>query len=210
MKKDLIERLLNEQTTPDEEHLVAQMLQQGEDMEQWLTEDETAEYDRIVSQRRAKRRQLRWAIAAVIVALIVVGTIVLWPKEQVGDTIVATKTEKLNQSEVSYAELDNSDARPSVAVIAPAKLAVSPKGIAKRVKQQPKANTTDSLQYYIARLEKELENVNESTYAVKAEEVLRADARLQKLVQRIMMGELTKDDVPAEAMNTNQIMEEQP
>ena len=35
MKKDLIERLLNEQTTPDEEHLVAQMLQQGEDMEQW-------------------------------------------------------------------------------------------------------------------------------------------------------------------------------
>ena len=120
MKKDLIERLLNEQTTPDEEHLVAQMLQQGEDMEQWLTEDETAEYDRIVSQRRAKRRQLRWAIAAVIVALIVVGTIVLWPKEQVGDTIVATKTEKLNQSEVSYAELDNSDARPSVAVIAPA------------------------------------------------------------------------------------------
>ena len=78
MKKDLIERLLNEQTTPDEEHLVAQMLQQGEDMEQWLTEDETAEYDRIVSQRRAKRRQLRWAIAAVIVALIVVGTIVLF------------------------------------------------------------------------------------------------------------------------------------
>lgn len=42
------------------------------------------------------------------------------------------------------------------------------------------------------------------------EEVLRADARLQKLVQRIMMGELTKDDVPAEAMNTNQTMEEQP
>jgi hypothetical protein len=40
--------------------------------------------------------------------------------------------------------------------------------------------------------------------------VLRADARLQKLVQRIMMGELTKDDVPAEAMNTNQTKEEQP
>jgi hypothetical protein len=210
MKKELIERLLNEQTTPEEEHLIAQMLQQEEDMEQWLTEDETAEYDRIVSQRRAKRRQLRWAIAAVIVALIVVGTIVLWPKEQVGDTTVATKTEKLNQSEVSYAELDNSDARPSVAVIAPSKPAESPKGIAMCVKQQQKANTTDSLQYYIARLEKELENVNESTYAVKAEEVLRADARLQKLVQRIMMGELSKDDVPAEAMNTNQIMEEQP
>ena len=78
------------------------------------------------------------------------------------------------------------------------------------MKQQQKADTTDSLQYYIAHLEKELENVNESTYTAKAEEVLRADARLQKLVQRIMMGELTKDDVPAEAMNTNQTKEEQP
>ena len=69
-------------------------------------------------------------------------------------------------------------------------------------------STTDSLQYYIASLEKELENVNESTYTAKAEEVLRADARLQRLVQRIMMGELTKDNVPAEAMNTNKTMEE--
>ena len=79
-----------------------------------------------------------------------------------------------------------------------------------RLKNRTTANTTDSLQYYIARLEKELENVNESTYTTKADEVLRADARLQKLVQRIMIGELTKDNVPAEALNTNQTMEEQP
>ena len=43
------------------------MTQQEEDMEQWLTEDETAEYDRIVSQRKAKYRMLRWAIAAVVI-----------------------------------------------------------------------------------------------------------------------------------------------
>ena len=72
------------------------------------------------------------------------------------------------------------------------------------------ASTTDSLQYYIARLEKELENVNESTYTTKAEEVLRADARLQKLVQRIMMGELTKANMPSEALNNNKTTEEQP
>ena len=54
----------------------------------------------------------------------------------------------------------------------------------------------------------ELESVNESTYTVKAEEVLRADTRLQKLVQRIMMGELTKDNMPAEVLNTNKTMEE--
>jgi hypothetical protein len=67
MKRDLIHKLLNEQTTPEEEHLIARMLQQEEDMEQWLTEDETAEYDRIVSQRKAKYRMLRWAIAAVVI-----------------------------------------------------------------------------------------------------------------------------------------------
>ncbi len=209
MKKDLIEKLLNEQTTPEEEHLVAQMLQQEEDMEQWLTEDETAEYDRIVSQRSAKHRVLRWAIAAAILAFIAVGTIVLWPREQASDTVAEQKTEEVADPVIRNAEPVVSHVESSVAATSP-KTAISPKAVAKRVKRQKKANTIDSLQYYIARLEKELENVNESTYTAKAEEVLRADARLQKLVQRIMIGELTKDNVPAEALNTNQTTEEQP
>ena len=209
MKKDLIERLLNEQTTPEEEHLVAQMLQQEEDMDSWLAEDETAEYDRIVNERRAKHHFLRWAIAAIIVLLVAAGGFVLWPREQTSDTIAEQKKKEVTEPVIRDAEPVVRNMEPSVATASP-KPAVSPKGIAKRVKQQQKANTTDSLQYYIARLEKELENVNESTYTAKAEEVLRADARLQKLVQRIMMGELTKDDVPAEAMNTNQTKEEQP
>jgi hypothetical protein len=37
-----------------------------------------------------------------------------------------------------------------------------------------------------------------------------SDARLQKLVQRIMMGELTKETQPQEALNTNIMTEEQP
>lgn len=209
MKKDLIERLLNEQTTSEEEHLVAQMLQQEENMEQWLTEDETAEYDSIVNQRRTKHRTLRWAAAAVIVAFIAMGAIVLWPREQASDVVAEQKTKEIIEPVIREAEPVVRNLEPSVATASP-KPAVSPKGGAKRVKRQQKANTTDSLQYYIARLEKELENVNESTYTAKAEEVLRADARLQKLVQRIMMGELTKDYVPAEALNTNQTMEEQP
>lgn len=209
MKKDLIERLLNEQTTPEEEHLVAQMLQQEEDMDSWLAEDETAEYDRIVNERRAKHHFLRWAIAAIIVLLVAAGGFVLWPREQASDVVAEQKTKEIIEPVIREAEPVVRNMEPSVATASP-KPAVSPKGGAKRVKRQQKANTTDSLQYYIARLEKELENVNESTYTAKAEEVLRADARLQKLVQRIMMGELTKDNVPEEALNTNQTMEEQP
>ena len=210
MNKVLIDKLLNGQSTPEEEHLVAKMLQQEEAMDRWLTEDETEKYDRIVSQRRARRRVLRWAVAAVAVVLVAAGAAMLWPGEQASDAVAEQKAEEVTEPMIHDAEPVVADGEASVAVIAPSSPAVSPKKVSKRVNQETKATTTDSLQYYITRLEKELENVNESTYAAKAEEVLRADGRLQKLVQRIMMGELTKDDVPAEAMNTNQTMEEQP
>lgn len=203
MKRDLIHKLLNEQTTPEEEHLIARMLQQEEDMEQWLTEDETAEYDRIVSQRKAKYRMLRWAIAAVVVVLISAGAIVLMPREQTGDTIAEHEAKGVTTPAVHHSNL-------SIAESASSKPAERPVRTTRRMRQQAIVSTTDSLQYYIARLEKELENVNESTYTAKAEEVLRADARLQKLVQRIMMGELTKETQPQEALNTNIMTEEQP
>ena len=202
MKQDLIKKLLNEQTTPEEEQLIAKMLQQEQDMESWLTEDETAEYDRIVSQRSTKLRILRWAIAAVIALLMVGGAVILWPQQpsepQVVITTNSTPTSKSN-------DVKEQPLLPQKEVQQPASKKVKTKSVKRR-----QASTTDSLQYYIARLEKELENVNESTYTAKAEEVLRADARLQKLVQRIMMGELTKDNMPAEALNTNKTMEEQP
>ena len=102
------------------------------------------------------------------------------------------------------------DAEPVKALATSVKPSLITKRHKKGLRKKTAANTTDSLQYYIARLEKELENVNESTYSTKAEEVLRADARLQKLVQRIMVGELSKDNMPSEALNTNKTTEEQP
>ena len=202
MKKDLIEKLLNEQTTPEEEHLIAKMLQQEEDMESWLIEDETAVYDHIVAKRQARRRFLRWAIAAVIVALLISGATLLWP-QQASDPQVATTSNVILNNQPN--DTKQQPLLPPTDILQP----VPQKAKGKAVKRR-QISATDSLNYYIARLEKELENVNESTYHTKAEEVLRADARLQKLVQRIMIGELTKDNVPAEALNTNKTMEEQP
>ena len=203
MKKELIDKLLNEQTTPEEEHLIAQELRQEEDIERWLIEDETAAYDSIVAKRQAKRRYLRWAIAAVIVALMISGATLLWPQQasetQVAKTTIAILNDKPKDTTKQQPLLSPTEIQQAV----PQKAKV--KGAKRR-----QTSVTDSLNYYIARLEKELENVNESTYTTKADEVLRADARLQKLVQRIMIGELTKDNVPAEALNTNQTMEEQP
>jgi len=202
MKKELIDKLLNEQTTPEEEHLIAQELRHEEDIERWLTEDKTAEYDSIVAKRQARRRYLRWAIAAVIVTLLISGATLLWP-QQASDPQMATTSNVILNNQPN--DTKQQPLLPPTEIQQP----VPPKAKKKAVKRR-QTSATDSLNYYIARLEKELENVNESTYNTKAEEVLRADARLQKLVQRIMIGELTKDNVPAEALNTNQTMEEQP
>ena len=203
MKKELIDKLLYEQTTPEEEHLIAQKLRQKEDIERWLIEDETALYDSIVAKRQAKRRYLRWAIAAVIVALLISGATLLWPQQasetQVAKTTNAILNDKPNDTTKQQPLLSSTEIQQ----------AVPQKAKVKAVKRR-QTSVTDSLNYYIARLEKELENVNESTYTTKADEVLRADARLQKLVQRIMIGELTKDDVQEEAMNINKTTEEQP
>ena len=203
MKKELIDKLLNEQTTPEEEHLIAQELRQEENIERWLIEDETALYDSIVAKRQAKRRYLRWAIAAVIVALVISGATILWP-QQVSETQVAKTTNAILNDKPN----DTTKQQPLLSSTE-IQQAVPQKAKVKAVKRR-QTSVTDSLNYYIARLEKELENVNESTYTTKADEVLRADARLQKLVQRIMIGELTKDNVPAEAMNINKATEEQP
>ena len=70
---DSIDKLLNDQTTSEEEHLIAQELRQGEDIDRWLTEDETAEYDRIVSNRQRKHRYLRWAVAAMVAIVLAPG-----------------------------------------------------------------------------------------------------------------------------------------
>lgn len=202
MKKELIERLLNEQTTPEEEHLIAQMLQQEEDMDSWLTEDETAEYDRIVGQRKAKRRFLRWAVAAVLVLMVVAGAFVLWPREQISEDMVAKK-ESVSSPQKTEVE-DTAEITPLIA-----KPVSTPKKANNRVRQPATANTQDSLEYYIARLEKELDEITDSiNYTAKAEQIIRADARLQKLIQRIMIGELTKDDQHTESMSMTK--EEQP
>jgi hypothetical protein len=203
MKKELIDKLLNEQTTPEEEHLIAQELRQKEDIERWLIEDETALYDSIVAKRQAKHRYLRWTIAATIAIVLAIGAAVLWPKQK-AISLVAT-TNAIQKPQPIPTAQDT--------VLVAQQFPIPKQKRSHTIKHQQvskQVSTIDSLQYYIVRLEHELENVSDSTYTAKAEQVIRADARLQKLVQRIMIGELTKDDVQEEAMNINKTTEEQP
>lgn len=224
MKEKLIEKLLKEQTTPEEEHLIAQMLHRKghEETDLWLAEDETETYDRLVAKRHSRRRTVRWAVAAVLTVFIAAGAIVLWPHDESpagGDTIAAheTKAESAVAPEAKPAVAPEANPAVGQEPAAPVTHApvVAQQSSATRAKSgathSPKAvNTTDSLQYYIARLEQELAQVTDSSYTAKAEQIIRADARLQRLVRRIMAGEIERNGQPVEAMVNNEGKEDLP
>lgn len=212
MKEDLIAKLLNEQTTPEEEHQIAQLLRPSDDeMAQWLAEDETAAYDQIVSSRHAKRHALRWAAAAVVTILLTAGAFVLWTKDTGIDTSRTHSTTSVPTPVTAQA--DSAVHREDAPIEAkPRTLAATPRPIKRPVHQQKASSSTtaDSLQIYIERLERELAQVTDSSYTTKAEQIIRADARLQRLVQRIMMGEITRNSQPMEAINSHEGKEDLP
>lgn len=224
MKEKLIEKLLKEQTTPEEEHLIAQMLHRKghEETDLWLAEDETATYDRLVAKRHSRRRTVRWAVAAVLTVFIAAGAIVLWPHDERpagGETIAAHETKAKPTVAPEANPAVGPEANPAVvpepaAPVTHAPVVAQQSGATRvkaRATHSPKAaNTTDSLQYYIARLEQELAQVTDSSYTAKAEQIIRADARLQRLVRRIMAGEIERNGQPVEAMVNNEGKEDLP
>lgn len=52
--------------------------------------------------------------------------------------------------------------------------------------------------------------MTDSSYTAKAEQIIRADARLQRLVRRIMAGEIERNGQPIEAMVNNEGKEDLP
>ena len=165
------------------------------------------------------------------------GAIVLWPHGESpagGDTIAVHRTEAKPAAAQEAKPTVGPEAKPAVAqeakpavvpepaapvthapVVAQQSGATRVKSGATRAKARathsPKAvNTTDSLQYYIARLEQELAQVTDSGYTAKAEQIIRADARLQRLVRRIMAGEIERNGQPVEAMVNNEGKEDLP
>jgi hypothetical protein len=80
------------------------------------------------------------------------------------------------------------------------------------VNKQPKASisesktsttvaTTDSLDYYIDKIERELAQVDESLYIERMNKVIHADERLQRMVNSYILHTLDKEGRPQTAAN---------
>ena len=69
-----------------------------------------------------------------------------------------------------------------------------------------KEKQIDSLDYYIAKIERELTQVDESLYIERMQRLIHADERLQRIVNNYLLHQLDKDGRPMEAINTNNVI----
>lgn len=204
----LTQRYLDGDTSLQEEKLLAEMIDRcpdatkeqkalaemlrchvvhGEDeMEQWLTEDETAVFDMIMAQRHRRQRRTSWTLwtaAASVVALLCMAVWLGFSNEESGKPPVAT-VESVTPRE---AEKVTSDAKnvplpqrpvPQEKVTA---ASMPKKETPSKKAEEPSLTTKDNMQDAIAMIETRLNKVADSVAMAQAEQVVISDARLARL-----------------------------
>ena len=190
-------------------------------IDQWLAEDLTAEYDSIVAQRPSTAQQphpirrslVFWLSMAASIVLLIGVAVWQWPgKEQTNQSIVKIEKKVPVTIEVASPSIPS----PSEVAEKPKKEKILRKGCSER-KPSPDSNlmatntaetetvsasaaSSDSLDYYLARLEKSLDEIDDSLYQERAEQIIRADVRLQRLVKRIYMDDIERQRQRQHAM----------
>ena len=138
------------------------------------------------------------ATAACLLIIIGVG-MTLQPKEEPANPqpVVVKKTEKKGSEPKAIEKEPIQITKEEKAVVAKttmvnkrAKVSVS------ESKTSTTAATTDSLDYYIDKIERELAQVDESLYIERMNKVIRADERLQRMVNSYILHTLDKEGRP--------------
>lgn len=217
----LIKRYLDGLTTTEEERRLHDLLSQDDAPEewrallpmlekpaiepptdQWLTEDETAEYDRTVRRRRLKKAA-RILTAAAAVAATVIMTIDIkqssHPQQLARiDTVYIfreTTTAMATKAEPSIS-IDSDKPLQNTVPVPTTKQPTDIQGepITAPDTMPATAESTDSLEFYLARLEKELDRVGDSVYTAQLEKMIRTDSRLQEIINRKLFEKLLEHD----------------
>ena len=61
----------------------------------------------------------------------------------------------------------------------------------------------DCMTIVVERMERDLDNLSDSVYLAHVEQIIKADARFQKLMNKIIINNITRQDKPTEAYNTD-------
>ena len=167
--------------------------------------------ERLDAKPVAKTRRLWTWIAAAACFLLIIGIGITTMKDratQPAQKIAATVEEPQSQGQSEQSRGQARGAEPSepVPVTAPVTVSIPSKPsthVARTSPAKPQTDTAsaaENLAYYIARLEAEMENLDDSVSSARVEQLIAADVRLQQLVNRIVgkqveqaVNELKKD-----------------
>ena len=122
-------------------------------------------------------------------------------KEEAGDVMLETvKTEPVRMDKTvafqphnkrQVPELANTAKHPIIPrPVTPAPKVSKPKKDSINIPVPNDTNATESIAFYIARLEAEMDALDDSVNVAHIEELIAADARLQQLVNRIVLGKV--------------------
>ena len=186
------------------------------DTDAWLMEDMTDEYDRVVAGRRRRTLFVRLAAAAAVIAFVFLAGVKFGGREDSNIPVVA-KVEANRNSKAGLPPVGPAivKERPGLQEVAKS---TAEKDVELPVVSQPdiaepdllasaadekiiNADMTlsDSLTDIIERIERGLENVSDSVYIARVEELIESDSRLQRLMRRVLVDKITRDNQNYEA-----------
>ena len=151
--------------------------------------------ERLEAKPVAKTRRLWTWVAACILLIIGIGAMLKDRETQPAQKMAAT-TEKPDTEIPSTQDTTTHVAQPQRPTYFETVDPRSPKPsthVAQTSPAKPQTDTAsaaENLAYYIARLEAEMENLDDSVSTARVEQLIAADVRLQQLVNRIVKGQV--------------------
>ena len=196
MKKidDILTQLQQQPTVSHPDELADRIMDSLPDMD--------AQPDNDKSGRRSTRRARLYIFSAIAVAASILLLLMLNVNQDIKEGNTIASSEKVRMPREQISQVTEKDSVPDRKISdTPVNICRKPSVVAKvRKKKQ-----IDSLDYYIAKIERELTQVDESLYIDRMQKLIHADERLQRIVNNYLFHQLDKDGRPIEAINTNHV-----
>jgi hypothetical protein len=156
-----------------------------------------------IAPKPAHRPRYAYIAALAAAACIVFAVLMVWPSEDKENSV---ESKIIVRKEQAPRPLPT-DGQEKVSIVQPVKATIRQTKRADRqlVAQQNIVTATDSLDYYINKIERELAQMDDSLYIERIHRVMHADERLQRIVNNYILNELHKDAKSSEANNINNV-----
>jgi len=173
-----------------------------------------------IAPKPVQRARYTYIAALTAAACIVLAVLMVWPKvdeqKSVGSRLIV-RNERTNSQKPSDLHSDSekhvASTKETTEIATPHSVpsenatphsALSEHVDTKR-RVQPAKTVSDSLDYYISKIEHELAQMDDSLYIERIHRVMHADERLQRIVNNYILNELRKDVQPHQASNINNV-----